>query len=309
MKKDNKSSGEVIAAKKKKSFFKDMSYENKRVFWGIIFLIPWAIGFLAFFAIPLVTTFYYAFNEMQIMKNGGFSYTWVGIANFKNALTVNTEFNPALLEAIGEAIKNWPFQIFVSLFVAMLLNGDFKGRGFFRVVFIIPIILATGMTSIELSDVNVEEQAATSFINIGSIMQVVTASGIPISIINVIMEFVNDIFDVITTAGVQILIFLSGLQGISPSLYEVAKIEGCSAFESFCKITLPMISPMILVCTIYSLSDSFGMAEIAETINTTTFGGRYGLGASMSVIYFLVSTIIVLVITAIISGGVYYYDN
>lgn len=309
MKKEKNASAEVQVKKKKKSFYKDMSYENKRVFWGVIFLIPWAIGFIGFFAIPLVKTFYYSFNAMTL-EGVSFGYEWIGIQNYKNALTVNKDFNSEVITAVLEAIKNWPFQIFVSLFVAMLLNGDFKGRGFFRVIFIIPIVLATGMTTIELSDVNVTEESATSFINVSSIMSVVTQSGIPVSILDVIMEFVNDIFDVVTTAGVQILIFLAGLQGISPTLYEVAKIEGCSKFESFCKITLPMISPMILVCTIYSLSDSFGMAEISETINTTTFSvPDYGLGAAMSVLYFLVSTIIVLVITKIISGGVYYYDN
>lgn len=308
MKKEKKTSTEVQAKNKKKSFYKDMSYENKRVLWGVIFLIPWAIGFIGFFAVPLVKTFYYSLNEMTLTD--GFDYKWIGIENYRNALTVNKEFNTEAIAAVAGSIKNWPFQIFVALFVAMLLNGEFKGRGFFRVIFIIPIVLATGMTSIELSDVNVAEEAATSYINVSSIMSVVTQSGIPIAILEVIMEFVNDIFDVVATAGVQILIFLAGLQGISPSLYEVAKIEGCSKFESFCKITLPMISPMILVCTIYSLSDSFGMAEMSELINTTTFSnGKYGLGAAMSVLYFLISTVIILIITGIISGGVYYYDN
>lgn len=309
MKKEKKTSAEVQAKNKKKSFYKDMSYENKRVLWGVIFLIPWAIGFISFFAIPLVKTFYYSLNNMSVL-NMGFDYKWAGIENYVTALTINKDFNTEVIAAIVGSIKNWPFQIFVSLFVAMLLNGEFKGRGFFRVIFIIPIVLATGMTTIELADVNVTEEAATSYINVSSIMQVVTQSGIPASILDVIMEFVNDIFDVVSTAGVQILIFLAGLQGISPSLYEVAKIEGCSQFECFCKITLPMISPMILVCTIYSLADSFGMADISELINSTTFSaGNYGLGAAMSILYFLVSTVIILIITGIISGGVYYYDN
>ena len=124
------------------------------------------------------------------------------------------------------------------------------------------------------------------------------------------MIFVNDIFDVITTAGVQMLIFLSGLQSISPSLYEVAKIEGCRQFECFCKITLPMISPMILVCMIYSLADSFARADISKMISTTTFtNAQYGLGAAMSAVYFLVSIFVILVLSAIVSKGVFYYDK
>lgn len=294
---------------KKRLSYQNMSYENKRVFWGVVFLLPWVIGLIFFFLVPLVKTFYYSFYEMSLQTNG-FSYKWVGFENFKYALKVDPEFNGAIVSAFLGAIKNWPFQIFVSLFVAMLLNGEYKGRGFFRVVFIIPIILATGITNVQLADVNVAKEASTSFLNVNTVLEIITASGIPVSMINIILEFVNDIFDVITTAGVQILIFLAGLQGISPSLYEVAKIEGCSKFESFCKITLPMISPMILVCTIYSLADSFAKADIAETISNVTFtNSRYGLGAAMSVLYFIVSTAVVLIVSAILSKGVYYYDK
>ena len=275
----------------------------------MIFLLPWVIGLIFFFLVPLGKTCYYSFFNMTL-ESGGFSYSWAGIENFKYALTVDPEFNSAIITALGEAIRSWPFQIFVSLFVAMLLNGEYKGRGFFRVIFIIPILLATGLTQIELADVKVAEEASQSFLNVSGIMQIFTSSGMPANMINAILSVVNDIFEVITTAGVQILIFLAGLQGISPSLYEVAKIEGCTKFESFCKITLPMISPMILVCTIYSLADSFAGAEISETISNVTFSNsRYGLGSAMSVMYFLVSTLVVLLVSLILSRGVYYYDK
>ena len=286
-----------------------LTYKQKRSIWGVIFLLPWVIGILVFFLGPLVRTFYYSLYKMELGK-GVFTYTWTGLENFRYALRVDPNFNQKLIEALLETARNVPIQIFVSLFVAMLLNGDYKGRGFFRLIFFIPIILATGITSIELADVTLSQEASQSFVNVKGIMAIISSSGIPVTLLDYITTFVNDIFEVITTAGVQMLIFLAGLQNISPSLYEVAKIEGCSKFECFCKITLPMISPMILVCMIYSLADSFAKAEISDTISTTTFtNAQYGLGAAMSVIYFLVSIMVILICSAIVSKGVFYYDK
>jgi ABC-type sugar transport system permease subunit len=288
---------------------KKMTYAQKRSFWGILFLLPWAIGILVFFLGPLVRTFYYSFFEMEL-ATGGFSYKFTGLGNYKYALRVDPAFNQKLLAALTETLRNVPIQIFVSLFVAMLLNGEYKGKGFFRLIFFVPIILATGITKLELADITLAKEASESFVNTAGVTNILNSSGIPSVFINYIMVFVNDIFDVITTAGVQMLIFLSGLQSISPSLYEVAKIEGCSQFECFCKITLPMISPMILVCMIYSLADSFARADISKMISTTTFtNAQYGLGAAMSAVYFLVSIFVILVLSAIVSKGVFYYDK
>ena len=304
-----KNNGGGLPRKKRRFSYRDMTYQSKRSFWGVIFLLPWAIGILVFFLGPLVKTFYYSLFKMELGK-GTFTYTWNGIENFRYALRVDPNFNQKLIEALVETARNVPIQIFVSLFVAMLLNGDYKGRGFFRLIFFIPIILATGITSLELADVTLSKESTQSFVNVKGFMSIITSSGIPVTLIDYITTFVNDIFEVITTAGVQMLIFLAGLQNISPSLYEVARIEGCSKFEVFCKITLPMISPMILVCMIYSLADSFARAEISDTISTTTFtNAQYGLGAAMSVIYFLVSLLVILVCSAIVSKGVFYYDK
>ncbi len=307
MGKKNKNSG--LPRKKRRFSYRDMTYQTKRSFWGVIFLLPWAIGILVFFLGPLARTFYYSLFKMELGR-GSFTYEYIGLENFRYALRVDPKFNQKLIEALVETARNVPIQIFVSLFVAMLLNGDYPGRGFFRMIFFIPIILATGITSIELADVTLSQESSQTFINTGGIMAIITSSGIPSTLIDYIVTFVNDIFEVITTAGVQMLIFLAGLQNISPSLYEVAKIEGCSKFESFCKITLPMISPMILVCMIYSLADSFARAEISETISTTTFtNAQYGLGAAMSVIYFLVCILVILICSGIVSKGVFYYDK
>lgn len=293
----------------KKSFYSKLSYTKKKNIWGVIFLVPWLVGVTLFFLGPLIRTFYYSLFNMSLSDNG-FLYNFIGIDNFKYALTVNPTFNQGLIEALLMVVKNVPFQIFVSLFIAILLNGKFKGRGFFRLIFFIPIILATGITAIEVSGIAIAEEEVNQFINMDLVVSIVSMSGIPYRAVSLITEFVDSIFEVITTSGVQMLIFLAGLQAISPSLYEVAKIEGCTGFESFCKITLPMISPMILVCMIYSLADTFQRADLSDTIYDTTFKtAQYGLGAAMSAIYFLVSVMVILVLSFVVSKGVFYYDK
>lgn len=295
--------------KEKKSWYGRMSYPKKKAFWGILFLSPWAIGMLAFFLGPLVKTMWYSLNEMAL-ADGGFSYKFVGIENIKYALTVDPDFNQYIIEALLNVLQNVPFQVFISLFVAMMLNGNYKGRGIFRVIFFIPIILATGITDVELTTITAAAEESQSFVSADFLVEIFEKSGIPASVMIFINEMVANIFEVITKAGVQMLIFLAGLQGINPSLYEVAKLEGCSKFECFCKITLPMISPMILVCMVYSIADSFAGAEITEIINSTTFtSGKYGLGASMSAVYFVVSVAVTLIATFIVSKVVFYYDN
>ncbi|MGF7144231.1 ABC-type sugar transport system permease subunit [Anaerotaenia torta] len=309
MKKKERTTAESKSNYLKRDFYSSLPYKKKKTIWGIIFLLPWAIGVLFFFLGPLVKTFYYSFFNMTL-GNDGFSYQFAGLNNFKYIFTVDPNYNKMLIEALATVVKNVPFQIFVSLFVAILLNGKYKGRGFFRVVFFVPIILATGITDIELTDINVMMDKSQSFVSADFIIKIITNSGFPAYMVNMILEFVNSIFEVITKAGVQMLIFLAGLQGISPSLYEVAQIEGCTKFESFCKITLPMISPMIMVCMIYSLADTFAAADISEIINTTTFtNAKYGLGASMSAAYFLVSVTVVLLLSYLVSKVVFYYDN
>lgn len=293
----------------KKSLYGRLSYPKKKALWGFIFLIPWLFGILKFFLRPLINIFWFSLNKMTL-QSGGFDFQFVGLDNFKYILTVDPDFTKELVAAIGSMLYAVPVQIFVSLFLAMLLNGKFPGRGAFRVIFFIPIILATGLLEFSLRDVNMIPQEAQAFVNANGLVNVLTSSGFPSQLLDYVLNAVNAIFELITFAGVQILIYLSGLQNISPSLYEVAKLEGCSQFEIFCKITLPMISPMILVCMVYSIAEAFATNEISTLIRTTTFSNvKYGEGSAMSAVYFLVTVAITLICTLIVSKVVFYYDE
>ncbi|MBQ8639486.1 MAG: sugar ABC transporter permease [Lachnospiraceae bacterium] len=290
--------------------YKRLSFEKKTAFWGVLFLLPWLFGLIFFFLKPLLMMVWYSLCSGEFVK-GVYKGKFVGLDNFKYALTVDADFSRQLITAVTEMLTNVPIQIFVSLFIAILLNGEYKGRGFFRAIFFIPIILATGITTVELAETALNEQVSESVVSAEWLIELVQSSGIPTQLTSLISGYISNIFDVVTTAGVQILIFLSGLQAISPTLYEVAQLEGCSAFETFCKITLPMISPMIVVCLVYSIAESFASATVTETIYDVTYAGQpafYGYGAAMSMIYFVVAVGCIGIIVGIVSKGVFYYD-
>ncbi len=308
------------AVKKSFSFsYKKMDFEKKTALWGVIFLLPWLIGLIFFFLRPMVNTLRYSLSSMQLTDTS-FTGTFIGLENFKYVLTVNPDFTRMLTEAFLNMLTELPFQIFLSLFIAIMLNGEYKGRGFFRAIFVIPIILATGIATFNLSEASLTTQTSESVMNMEWLTELVVNSGIPQEISSLLTSYVENIFTVITTCGVQILLFLSGLQAISPSLYEVAQMEGCTSFETFCKITLPMVSPTILVCLVYSIAESFATAEVtlngkdvvlAEYIRSQTFQGAsqyYGYGAAMSFVYFALTLATIGIICGIVSKGVFYYD-
>lgn len=186
--------------KEKKSWYARLSYPKKRVLWGVLFLTPWAIGVISFFLLPLIKTFYYSLFNMTL-QTGTFGFEYVGIENFKYILTVDPEFNQEIITVALDLVKSVPFQIFVSLFVAMMLNGEYAGRGFFRVIFFIPIILATGITNVELSTLQVAAEESQELVNADFIVDILSSSGIPVSVLTFILELVDSIFEVITTAA------------------------------------------------------------------------------------------------------------
>ena len=317
MKKETKTAEKKSAL----SWYKRMDFSKKTALWGVIFLLPWLFGLIFFFLRPMVNIIWYSLCSME-MVNGKFVGTYIGLDNFNWVLGVNTYFNQMFVEAFTNMLKEVPFQIFLALFIAMLLNGEYRGRGLFRAIFVIPIILATGIATATLSsnEAVIAVESAESVMDMKWLEELVINSGIPQNLTTILVGYVENIFTVVTTCGVQVLLFLAGLQAISPSLYEVAKMEGCTQFEIFCKITLPMVSPTILVCLVYSIAESFANAMVtygdssikfSSYIYNITFQGSasyYGYGAASSVIYIVLTLATVGIICGIVSKGVFYYD-
>lgn len=291
-----------------------MSLHERRALWGWVFIAPWIIGFAFFFMFPLIQSLIYSFSELTLTTTG-MTLEFNGLANYIEALTVNVDFNRTLIEVVVNMLVNVPLIVIFSLFVAVLLNQQFKGRMLARAVFFLPVILASGaIYSIESGDflqnliagAGGEDAVQTGFRSFQLELLLLDA-GINEYIVEYLTGAVDRIYEIVSASGVQILIFLAGLQSISPQLYEVAKIEGATGYEAFWKITFPLISPLILTNIIYSIIDSFTDNDMTTLLQETAFDQfNFGLSGAMAWMYFLVITIILLISTYFVSRKVFY---
>jgi len=291
---------------------KQITFEQKKRNLAIMFIVPWFIGFLFFFINPLITSLTFSFNKLDVTNNG-YTLTWAGLDNFKFAFTVHESFNRLITEAAIDMIINVPLIIIFSLFLATLLNQKFRGRAFARAVFFLPVILASNIiadiesTSMMTSLMSGDDSSSFELLKSVNLEIMMLESGFPPNLVEYLTGAVDRIYAIISKSGVQILIFLAGLQSIPASLYEASKIEGATGYETFWKITFPMVSPLIPIIVVYSIIDSFMNNEVTELINTIGFANiNFGLSSAMSWIYFLLIAIILAVSTGLISRKVFY---
>lgn len=304
----------ILIMKKQK---KIAGLQRRKAISGYLFILPFIIGFLAFMVKPFFQSLYMSFCNVDVSA-GGFKNNFVGIANYVRAFTVDTEFNRLLVEEISRMCINSLAIMVFSFFVALILNQKFKGRAFVRAIFFLPVILSSGVIlGVEtdnalLAGIQDAIQESSTGPNItDAIKNILVTSGIGARAFETVFDIVDGIYDVAIASGIQIIIFLSGLQTISPNMYEAAQIEGCTAWESLWKITFPMISSLFLVNWIYTIidfcmrSDNEVMEKISEEMIVQI---NYGFSSAMSWIYFIIVIVIIGISSLIISKGVYYYE-
>lgn len=291
--------------------------QRRKAISGYLFIAPFIIGFLAFMVKPLFQSLYMSFCTVEVSPNG-IHNVFKGLANYIQVFTIDTEFNRLLVEEISRMCINSLAIMVFSFFVALILNQKFKGRALVRAIFFLPVILSSGVilgvesNNALLASVQnmVEETTSTTSVT-DAIKSILLTSGIGASAFEKVFDIVDGIYDVAIASGIQIIIFLSGLQTISTNMYEAAAIEGCTAWESLWKITFPMISSLFLVNWIYTIvdfcmrSDNQVMEKISDQMIQYI---NYGFASAMSWIYFLIVIVIIGVSSFIISKGVYYYD-
>ncbi len=291
--------------------------QKRKAISGYLFIMPFIIGFLAFMVKPFFQSLYMSFCNVEV-SGQGISMGFWGIKSYIRAFTVDIEFNEMLLEELGAMAVNTLAIMVFSFFVALILNQKFKGRAFVRAIFFLPVILSSGViVGIEtdnalLSTMAETIQENTSGTSITSVIEeVLVTAGIGSEVFEVVFEVVDGIYDVAIASGIQIIIFLSGLQTISDNMYEAAQIEGCTAWESLWKITFPMISSLFLVNLIYTVVDSMMKSDnqVMEKISTTMIANLdYGFASAMAWIYFLIVIAVLGLVALILSKAVYYYE-
>ena len=305
--------------------------QARRARIGTLFILPLIIGFLAFMVRPLILSFQMSLSKVVVVEGtmSPFNISMnlfgknvsVPFGNYNYALVSDPDFNGLLVNEIGRMAINTIATLVMSFVIAVILNQNFKGRTLCRVIFFLPVILSSGvlpgiesqnayfnlMTSIS------DAVSESSGVNLSQALQnLLSVSGVAREVFDVIFQMIDAIYDIIMASGIQIIVFLTGLQSISPSLYEAADVEGCSAWESFWKITFPMVSPLLLVNCIYTIIDFFMKNDnrVMEHINSVMYGTQMDFGAASaeSWIYFGVALLFIGISTFIIKKAVKSYE-
>ena len=291
--------------------------QKRKAIAGYIFVSPFIVGFLLFMLWPMFQSLYMSFCEVGL-NPGYFTTTWKGVQQYYKAFRVDPEFVRLVTEEFTRMLTNSLAIMVFSFVVALLLNQEFKGRALARAVFFLPVILSSGVIlGLETDNslmaqiqVNIEEAASGVSIT-NAIENILRTAGVGTRAFETVFEIIDGIYDIAIASGIQIIIFLSGLQTISSSMYEAADIEGCTAWESLWKITFPMISSMFLVNWVYTIID-FCMRSDNQVIDkiqkVLVQNMDYGLASSMSWTYFAIVIAFIGITSALISRGVYYYD-
>jgi ABC-type sugar transport system permease subunit len=308
----------VAQVKKKKK----LSLTRKRSLTGIMFILPWLVGFIVFYARSLFMTIQFSLSTLTVSPGGGYTLDFVGLDNYIYAFRAHATYKQILTTSIGNMIIDVPLITFFSLFMAILLNKKFKGRTLVRAIFFLPVILNAGaisdamdlarnMMSGGISSSSAEMAAAASGSGVGLeyYIQMFTMLGLPDSIITYVSGAVSRISDIINASGVQIVIFIAALQSIPGSMYEVAKIEGATAYETFWKVTFPMVMPHIITNVVYTVVDSFTESDVVQLAYNTAFKEmNYGLSSVFSICSTVVTCLILVLVCRFIQKRTFYYN-
>lgn len=288
-----------------------LSLKSQRALMGYAFTVPFAIGFALFLLYPFVQSIMFSLSELTITPDG-FTLDFVALKNYRHALLVDPQFRRAFVETVGGMLINIPSVLMFSFFAATVLNQKFRGRLLARVVFFLPVILGAEVF-VQINEAGYMSQAMSmasrGIVDISSMKALFGNMSVTEDVVDFIMASINRVPEVIQASGIQILIFLAALQSIPSSLYEAADVEGATGWESFWKITFPLMRPMFIVNTVYTIIDSFTSPSnrLMVYIKTSAWSGAgYGVSVAMAWFYFLALIMLLGVAVALVSRGVHY---
>lgn len=297
---------------------KPLPYERRKQLYGYGFISLWLVGTVLFFLIPLVRSLWFSFNNVGIDINRTV-LTWNGLGNYDDIINKDPKYLALLKDTLIETAWKTPLILIFSLFIAVMLNQKFRGRTLARAVFFMPAIIATGPVYKIISgdmDSTGNTQAAqfsTLFSTdlIGSLLQFLGIYGISDRMSGLISGIADNIFGIVWSSGIQILLFLGALQNIPPSAKEAAQIEGATAWEFFWKITLPYVSPFILANLIFTVIDSFTSPTnaVMERILSVKEELKFGAASAMAWGYFIIIAAAIGLLTFIVNKFIYYEND
>ncbi|MBQ3912954.1 MAG: sugar ABC transporter permease [Lachnospiraceae bacterium] len=282
-------------AKKRKRV---LSLRAKNALKGLVFVTPFIIGLIAFFIYPIF--FSLRISIAETVEIIGMKLKGITFYQYKRAFVEDVDFVPTFIDTVKYTLTTFPLTIILSLIIAILLNKEIKGRGLFRVIFFIPFLLGSGEIMRQLLNQGVDR--AVLNIADGRIIPYNVLSYFGTTIVDVVQGLFGTLVTVLWRSGVQILLFLAGLQSISPALYEAARIDGATEWELFWKVTIPMISPMMLLTLVYTIVDSFTSIDNKLLAYIKTYGfanAEFSYASALGWIYFVFIGLLVAIIFGI----------
>lgn len=282
--------------------------ESKKSWYGFYFVLPWIIGMVLFFIIPLVNSLLYSFATV-VPEEGYMELSWVGLENYTYLFKIDETFKTDLLAAVGDFLTSMPIVVIVSLILALILNSNFKGKTVFRGIFFVPVIVATGVVMNHLTDpfggfgaiVQLSSKVtedAYSAVGTGGGMdftELLNSLQLPTDVTAWLSGMITDIFNTIWTCGIPVVLFIAGLQTIPAQLYEASKVEGATKWEEFWYITLPSIGQTLLLVIIFTLIEL--LTQTSNPIINQAYAlinkPEYGMSSAMLWVFFAIIGVII----------------
>ena len=291
------------------------SLEKRKARSGYVFVLPFLVGIVLIYLPILIDSLWFSFYKLDSSDPSNMVYRYQGFESYAYAFTGSSNFVTSLLDGLQQLIFEVPAVIIFALFIAVVLNNKMLGRAAFRAIFFVPVIISTGLmeyingndlaTAQMSGGIDDGSNAEGGIINMMQVETLFRDMAVGGNLVTYVVNLVNDIYNIINYSGVQMLIFLAGLQSISESIYEACRIDGATGWETFWKITFPMISPMILVNAVYTVIDAFTRSSnvtmvFIKSITEDTHA------AAMYWIYFMSVILIIALVAGIVSTFTFY---
>ncbi|MBR2343308.1 MAG: sugar ABC transporter permease [Clostridia bacterium] len=301
------------------------SLDARKARAGYWFTLPFILGVVLIYLPLIIDSLWFSFAEPGfVTDNAGnsqlvFTKPESFFGFYANAFK-NQSFVSNLLAGLQQLILEVPAIIIFALFIAVVLNQKMLGRALFRAIFFVPVIISTGLMD-SINNLDAISDSASGGVDTGAaggtdqiisvldIEKLFQSMAIGSELVGYVVNLVNQVYQIINYSGVQMLIFLAGLQSISPSIYEACRIDGATAWETFWKVTFPMISPMILVNAVYTIIDAFTRSTnvtMSYITNNIYNNGARSEATAMYWIYFILVLLIIAVVAGIASTFIFY---
>ena len=274
--------------------------------YGYMFVIPWILGIIVFVIVPLFTSLMYGLSDIK-MTESGLQATLIGFKNYYKLFAESADYTNLMVESFSSLFTSLPIIVALSMMLALVLNQKFAGRTFARAVFFLPVIIGSSVVMAKLSSFSMQQglmetsgmtaSQTSTYMNVINFSELIEMLHLPENIGKLLSGWLSDTFNLIWSCGIQILLFVAGLQTIPDQLYEVGKVEGISKWEEFWFVTVPMMGRVILLVIFYTIVELFvEKGTLVSKATTLLLQQDYSTSSAMLWPYFLLTGVIIAII-------------